>query len=96
MEIKTESNANLKRRILDDLANGTMLKETLANLKVSQDTFVSFRDDPEFDASIRAIQSRILPNDFAEAKLKRLFERGEADSERYVEKITPTTAMQIA
>jgi hypothetical protein len=96
MEIKTESNANLKRRILDDLANGTMLKETLANLKVSQDTFVSFRDDPEFDTSIRAIQSRILPNDFAEAKLKRLFERGEADSERYVEKITPTTAMQIA
>lgn len=97
MDIKTETNAGVKRRILDDLSHGLSLKESLAALKLSLNQLNSFKEaDPEFADNIRALQSRILPNDFAEAKLKRLFERGEADAERYVETITSKTAMQIA
>lgn len=97
MDIKTETNAGVKRRILDDLSHGLSLKESLAALKLSPHQFNSLKEsDSEFADNIRALQSRILPNDFAEAKLKRLFERGEADAERYVETITSKTAMQIA
>lgn len=96
MDIKKESNASLKRKILDDLTSGSTIREVIKELNISETTLNSFRSDPEFDTSIRALQSRILPNDFAEAKLKRLFERGESDSGRYVEKIDSKSSMNIA
>jgi len=97
MDVQLEINASLKRKILDDLTHGIQIKDILISLNMKYSQFLSMREnDSEFNANVKAIQSRILPNDLAESKLKRLFERGEGDSERYVESINDKTALGIA
>lgn len=84
-------------KIAERFTVGETISSILDSLGVDKDKFNDLKETyPEFAEHMNALSSRALPTEAVEIKLRKLFERGEGDVHRYVEKITEKTATTIA
>lgn len=89
VEFTVETRSELKNKFISALSSGLSVTEACSALRVTPVVINELRrHDSEFDKTIDAILMRIAPSASVEARLNKLFERGEADSSRYVKKIT--------
>ena len=87
----------LMEKIAERYAVGETIGDILESLGIDRDKYIDLRNSyPEFSEHMASLDSRALPTEAVEIKLRKLFERGEGDVHRYVDKVTDKTAAQIA
>jgi len=87
----------LMEKIVDRYIQGDTIRSIVESLDIDEEKYKELRHSyPDFASHIDSISSRALPTEAVEIKLRKLFERGEGDVHRYVDKVTDKTAATIA